>query len=177
MRWFWIDRFTEFISGVSATAIKNVSLGEECLHECYFDSHLAGTLVLEGLAQTGGMLVGETTDFSARLVLGKVARLTLHELARPGDTLRYHARISRKGPEGALISATSHVEEKLQAEAELFLAILPHDQSEELFEPQELARLLRMLRVYEVGRTPDGRPLTMPNVFLKAEESVVGTPK
>jgi 3-hydroxyacyl-[acyl-carrier-protein] dehydratase len=175
MRWFWIDRFTEFISGVSATAIKNVSLGDECLHECYFDSHLAGTLVLEGLAQTGGMLVGETTDFSARLVLGKVSRLTLHDLARPGDTLRYQARISMQGPEGALISATSHVGDKLQAEAELFLAILPPHQREELFQPRELARLLRMLRVYEVGRTADGRCLEMPDVFLKAEESAVGT--
>ncbi len=174
MRWFWIDRFTEFVSGVSATAIKNVSLGDECLHDYYFDSHLAGTLVLEGLAQTGGMLVGVTTDYQARLVLGKVSKLSLHELARPGDTLRYHARISRIGPEGAMISATSHVGEKLQAEAEFFLAILPSKHEEQLFEPSELARLLRMLRVYEVGRTADGQPLTMPERFLIAERAAAG---
>lgn len=29
MRWFWIDRFTEFVSGKHATAVKNVSLVEE----------------------------------------------------------------------------------------------------------------------------------------------------
>lgn len=171
MRWFWIDRFTEFVSGVSATAIKNVSLGDECLHDCYFDSHLAGTLILEGLAQTGGMLVGVTTDYQARLVLGKVSKFSLYELARPGDTLRYHARIDMMGPDGAMINATSHIGEILQAEAEFFLAILPARHDEQLFEPCTLAKLLRMLRVYEVGRTPDGQRLTIPERFLSAERS------
>jgi 3-hydroxyacyl-[acyl-carrier-protein] dehydratase len=174
MRWFWIDRFTEFVSGDCATAIKNVSLGDDCLHDCYFDSHLAGTLVLEGLAQTGGMLVGVTTDYQARLVLGKVSRLSLYELARPGDTLRYHARIIKIGPEGALIEATSHIGDTLQAEAEFFLAILPAKVNEQLFEPSELARLLRMLRVYEVGRTADGQPLEFPERFLSAERIAAG---
>ena len=33
MRWYWIDRFTEFESGRTATAVKNVSLAEEHLHD------------------------------------------------------------------------------------------------------------------------------------------------
>ena len=33
MRWFWVDRFLEFESGRHATAVKNVSLAEEHLHD------------------------------------------------------------------------------------------------------------------------------------------------
>ena len=176
MRWFWIDRFVEFVSGEHATAIKNVSLGQDGLHDYFDRSHLANPLILEGMAQTGGMLVGEATGFSARLVLGKVSRFTVHELARPGDTLRYEARIESQGAEGALLSATSHVGEQLQAEAEYFLAILPDKFGDELFEPAALAKLLRILRVYDVGRTPNGEPLTMPKIFAGAESSLVNEP-
>src|SRR6478736_3791769 len=33
MRWFWIDRFTEFHSGRTATATKSVALSEDHLHD------------------------------------------------------------------------------------------------------------------------------------------------
>ena len=54
MRWFWIDRFTEFESGSSATAIKNVSLAEEHLHDHFPGVPLMpNSLIIEGIAQTG----------------------------------------------------------------------------------------------------------------------------
>src|ERR1700753_2951480 len=65
MRWFWVDKFTEFKSGSHAKAIKNVSLSEDHLHD-----HLPGfpimpaSLMLEGMAQTGGILLGKVNDFS-----------------------------------------------------------------------------------------------------------------
>ena len=173
MRWFWIDRFVEFVSGQRAVAIKNVSLAEECLHDYYLESHIASSIILEGMAQTGGMLVGESTGYSARLVLGKVSRFTLHDLGRPGDTLRYEAVVENISAEGVLLSATSHVGEKLQAEAEFFLAILPDNLGQELFQPVELARLMRILRVYEVGVTPDGTPLQFPDLFSDAETAAL----
>ena len=33
MRWFWIDRFTELVSGKSAVAVKNISLSEEVVDD------------------------------------------------------------------------------------------------------------------------------------------------
>jgi 3-hydroxyacyl-[acyl-carrier-protein] dehydratase len=177
MRWFWIDRFLEFVSGQRAVAIKNVSLAEECLHDHYLDSHIASSLILEGMAQTGGMLVGESTGYSARLVLGKVSRFTLHDFGRPGDTLRYEVSIQNLSDDGALLFATSHVGDKLQAEAEFFLAILPDNLGRKLFEPLDLARLMRILRVYDVGTTPDGEPLEFPERFSNAEAAALGGPK
>jgi 3-hydroxyacyl-[acyl-carrier-protein] dehydratase len=173
MRWFWIDRFVEFVSGQRAVAIKNVSLADECLHDHHLESHMASSIILEGMAQTGGMLVGESTGYSARLVLGKVSRFTLHELGRPGDTLRYEAVVQNISAEGVLLSATSHIEDKLQAEAEFFLAILPDNLGQELFQPVELAKLMRILRVYDVGVTPEGTPLKFPALFSGAESEAL----
>ena len=87
MRWFWLDRFTEFVSGSHATAVKCVSLSEDHLQE-----HLPGypimpnTLVAEGMAQCGGLLVSEIYQFSELVVLAKFANCTIEGEARPGDT-------------------------------------------------------------------------------------------
>lgn len=173
MRWFWIDRFTEFTRGQRAVSLKNVSLAEEHLH-----GYLPGypfhpsSLVLEGLAQTGGLLLGELKQFKERLVLAKISRLTTYFVPRPGDTLRYTAELESVGSEGARVVATSHVGDQLQADAELFIAVLPQDdEGEKLFEPREFARLLQMLRIYEVAVDQEGQPLQMPEE-LRVDHSV-----
>src|SRR5919106_1373096 len=91
MRWIWIDRFLEFTSGKSARALKNLSLAED-----YFAEHFPGypvmpaALILEGLAQTGGILVGEANDFKEKVVLAKIvsARFAREAIGRGGDFLR-----------------------------------------------------------------------------------------
>ena len=64
MRWIWIDKFIAFESRVSATAIKNVSLAEEHVHDLYpgFPIH-PNSLIVEGMAQTAGILVGQLLAF------------------------------------------------------------------------------------------------------------------
>ena len=64
MRWIWIDRFLEFRRGKSARAIKNLSLAEDIFAD-HFPGYpiMPGSLILEGLAQTGGILVGDVNDF------------------------------------------------------------------------------------------------------------------
>jgi len=59
MRWIWIDRFLTFESGKSARAVKNLSLAEDHFRE-HFPGYpvMPASLMLEGLAQTGGILVG-----------------------------------------------------------------------------------------------------------------------
>ena len=171
MRWFWIDRFTEFVSGQRAVAIKNVTLSEPHLHG-YFSGYpvMPNPLILEGLAQTGGTLLGEVSQFKSRLVLAKVSKVHYHFLVRPGDTLHYVANLESVGPEGARIQAHSRVNDRVQCEAEFYLAILPsqHD-AEQLFDPSTFARLLRVLGLYDVGVDADGRPLQMPSDLLDAE--------
>src|SRR5260221_13596922 len=73
MRWIWIDKFLEFRSGQFARAIKNLTLAEEHLHDHYPGYPvMPASLIIEGLAQTGGILVGEAGGFAEKVVLAKV---------------------------------------------------------------------------------------------------------
>ena len=76
--------------------MKNVSLAEEHLHDLYPDFPIMPhSLIIEGMAQTSGILVGEARNFSEKVILAKIGRATFHRLVRPGDTLYYFARISQ----------------------------------------------------------------------------------
>src|SRR5207253_7427087 len=123
MRWLWIDRFLEFHRGKSARALKNLSLAEDI-----FAEHLPGypvmpaTLILEGLAQTGGILVGEANDFKEKVVLAKVPRVVFHREMLAGEYLIYEAEILHMRPEGASVAARVLVDSVVTAEAEIFFA-------------------------------------------------------
>ena len=173
MRWFWIDRFVEFEHGKRAVSEKVVSLSEDAL-----DDRLPGfplmpaSLIVEGLAQTGGLLAGEYRGFKERVVLAKVTKAQFHFPAVPGDVLRYTATLLDIKPDGAMCSGTSHVGGRLQGEFELMFAHLSSAMQRELFEPAEFLRLLRILRLFEVGRKEDGSPLDVPEHLLAAERLV-----
>lgn len=169
MRWIWIDRFLEFESGKRATAIKNVSLAEEHLHD-HFPGHpvMPNSLILEGLAQTGGLLVGEYNRFEEKVILAKVSKAVFHFLAVPGDTLRYTATIETIGGGGANVKATSHLGDRLQAEADIMFAHLDDSgRAKTLFEPKNFVFTMKLLGVFDVGRTSDGKKLPEPPGLAK----------
>lgn len=182
MRWMWIDRFIEFQRGQRAMSVKNISLAEEQL-DGYFPGFplMPASLIVEGLAQTGGLLVAETSGFEQRVVLAKLGKAQFRRLAVPGDTLTYTVVVEDIRQDGAIVKGTSHCGEHLQAEVELVFAYLDDRfQGVDLFEPAELLCTLRLLGVYDVGRDKDGRPLEIPQRLLAAEQasqSVAAGPK
>jgi 3-hydroxyacyl-[acyl-carrier-protein] dehydratase len=107
MRWIWIDKFVEFTPKSTATAIKNVSMAEDHIHDLYpAFPIMPASLIVEGMAQTAGILVGEARNFSEKVILAKIGRASFHRLVRPGDTLAYRARIEHLSDGGASISGT-----------------------------------------------------------------------
>src|SRR5260370_28337478 len=104
MRWIWIDRFLDFQRGKSARALKNLSLAED-----HFADHFPGypvmpaSLMLEGLAQTGGILVGDVNDFQEKVVLAKVPYARFHREALAGQQLIYEVELLHIRPEQASI--------------------------------------------------------------------------
>jgi 3-hydroxyacyl-[acyl-carrier-protein] dehydratase len=142
MRWIWIDRFLEFHSGKSARAVKNLSLAED-----HFADHFPGypvmpaPLILEGLAQTGGILVGEVKDFQEKVVLAKIPRATFRREVLAGERLVYDVELLHLRDEGASVLGRVYASrqdsdfppEALIAEAEIFFAHLDRSRSQQLF--------------------------------------------
>src|SRR5215470_1927856 len=150
MRWTWIDRFVSFESGKSATAVKNLSLAED-----HFADHfpafpvMPAPLILEGLAQTGGILVGEANQYRENVVLAKMSA-KFHKEAVAGEQLTYTTRMVDLGPTGARVSGEVRSGDDLVAEAEIMFAHvsaeqLPPGLSDTKFVfSGELTHLLRM---------------------------------
>lgn len=134
MRWIWIDRFLEFERGKSARALKNLSLAEDHFAE-HFPGYpvMPGPLMLEGLAQTGGILVGEANDFKEKVVLAKINWARFHRDALAGETLIYDVTILNLRPEGAAIEGKVTSNGQPVAEAEIFFAHLDKSRSQQLF--------------------------------------------
>lgn len=107
MRWIWIDTFVEFVSKERASAVKNVTLAEEHLHD-----HVPGfpvmpaSLIIEGMAQTAGILVGEARGFAENVILAKIRRVEFTDHAVAGDQLRYDAKIDSIDERAAVTSGT-----------------------------------------------------------------------
>lgn len=116
MRWMWIDRVIAHERGKSLTAIKNVSLAEEHLHDHFRAENgvraepvMPASLVIEGMAQTAGILVGAARDFREKVVLAKINRARFERDAQPGCTIRYQAKIERIDDAGALTSGVAEI--------------------------------------------------------------------
>jgi 3-hydroxyacyl-[acyl-carrier-protein] dehydratase len=128
MRWTWIDRFVAFESGRSAVAVKNLSLAED-----HFADHFPGfpvmpaPLILEGLAQTGGILVGEANGYRENVVLAKMSA-KFHREAMAGEQLTYMTRMVDLGDTGARVSGEVRSGDDLIAEAEIMFAHVSAEQ-------------------------------------------------
>jgi 3-hydroxyacyl-[acyl-carrier-protein] dehydratase len=123
MRWIWIDKFLEFNSGKSAVALKNVSLAEEHLHD-HFPHFpvMPECLMIEGMAQTAGILVGEAKNFEEKVILAKVKKAVFHDHVCPGDTITLHAEIENITDEAASTTGKILRGEELIAEISLMFS-------------------------------------------------------
>lgn len=114
MRWIWLDRILELEKGQRCVALKNVSAAEEVLHD-HFPAQPAtaarparaaipvmpNTLIVEGMAQTAGILVGHAKDFREKVILAKISKAVFTAAALPGFALRHTATVERIDDLGA----------------------------------------------------------------------------
>lgn len=168
MRWIWIDKFTRFDSGVRATAIKNVSLAEEHLHD-HFPGYpvMPASLIIEGMAQTSGILVGEARGFREKVILAKIKRAVFYREVVPGDQLVFEASIDQVSAEAACTTGSVSSNGELVAEIDIVFSHIDNNLSGLAF-PEEnfvftesFMSLLRTFRASSEGAdTPieAGRP-------------------
>jgi len=104
----WIDVGVELVPGERLVAVKNVTLAEEHLHDHFASGDgggalpvMPGCLVVEGMAQSAGILVGHAGGFREKVILAKVSRARLELDAAPGQTLRHTAEVRSLDEAGA----------------------------------------------------------------------------
>lgn len=133
MRWLWLDRILELDKGVRCVAIRNVTAAEDVLHDHFAPASrgnatktfhggptgcapgtehpaypvMPNSLIIEGFAQTAGILVGHANDFKQKVILAKIGKALFTGLpATPGYTLRHTATITQLDERGASTTGT-----------------------------------------------------------------------
>ena len=118
-----VDRVLELEPGVRIVALKNVTINEP-----FFKGHfpgqpvMPGVLIIEALAQAGGLLAYESgpADKHGQLIyfMG-MDKVRFRKPVVPGDQLIFEARMLKMRTKVAKMAGTAFVDNQLVAEAEL----------------------------------------------------------
>ncbi len=150
MRYLLLDRITELQPPDRATAIKCVSLADDVFVD-HFPGHpvMPGALMIEALAQLGGVLVEETMRSRGRpdlfAVLAMVDRARFREMVRPGDRLDLVAEGVAVSKDGGRVRGLVRLDGKLATECELTFAFVPVQNA------RQMARRREVINVWLTG--------------------------
>ncbi len=124
-----IDRILEIEPGKRAVALKNVSIDEPYL-QGHFPKEpvMPGILILEALAQTGGIAFHSSFGKEEETVpfLAAVDRFRLNKRVVPGDQIIMEAEIQHIFSNLAKVKVRAKVGEEIVAEGMLVLAKTPY---------------------------------------------------
>jgi beta-hydroxyacyl-ACP dehydratase FabZ len=125
-----VDMITELELGERVVGIKNVTINEP-----FFEGHfpgnpiMPGVLVIEAMAQVGGMLARMSVpesmnlDASKAIYFAAIDKVKFRRPVFPGDRIVFELTAMRKGTKIWKMKGKAMVEEELVAEAELVAAI------------------------------------------------------
>ena len=121
-----VDRVTELNKNESLTGYKNVTIGEQ-IFEGHFPGHpiYPGVMILEGMAQAGGILAFKSMDMTEEEAARKVVYFMSIDGAkfrnpvRPGDRLEYRMRVVKHKGAIWILEGKAYVDDVLCSEAEL----------------------------------------------------------
>ena len=122
MRWDLIEHFEVLKKGHYSRARKSFT-GEED----FFKDHFPGrplvpeTLLVEMIAQAGGVLFGVGINFEKEVILAKISEARFLREVPPPCQLLVEATIEKEREEGAWISGTVNLGGDLVAEAKILL--------------------------------------------------------
>jgi 3-hydroxymyristoyl/3-hydroxydecanoyl-(acyl carrier protein) dehydratase len=141
MRYVLIDRIDRLEPGRTLTALKNVTMSDALLTRYGAeDWALPPAMVLEAMAQAGGVLAASTIDFRAQPMLAKVQPFSAGRLARPGDRIVVTAELRDLRDAGCRADAIARIDDAIVAEASIFLALVPLPEAKRAMLRVHLAR-------------------------------------
>ncbi len=124
-----VDRIVHIdLESSEIIGVKNVTVNEP-----FFQGHfpetpiMPGVLILEALAQTGGILVHQKGYAKKIAVLLNIANAKFRRPVVPGDVLHLHAKGLHISSNGGKMSAKAMLGDLLAVEAELSFALVDKD--------------------------------------------------
>ncbi len=121
-----VDRVLDVVPGKSIVAVKNVSF-----NEAYFQGHfpghpvVPGVLIIEALAQAGGVLAYESATAEERmwiLYLVGIEETRFKQTVRPGDQLTLRVELVKRRRNLWRFSGRAEVDGKAVAETQILMA-------------------------------------------------------
>lgn len=115
-----VDKVLQIEEGKRIVALKNVTINEP-----FFQGHypqfpvMPGVMIIEVMAQAGGLAVGGTADADTIPLLAAVERVRFKRMVRPGDQLVITAKVVANRSGIVKVEAEAKVEQDLCASGQL----------------------------------------------------------
>jgi 3-hydroxyacyl-[acyl-carrier-protein] dehydratase len=120
-----IDRVIELSPKESITGYKNITIGEH-VFQGHFPNHpiYPGVLIIEGMAQAGGVLAFKSIDDSSEVENKVVYFMSIDKAkfrtpVKPGDKLEYKVSVIKNRGKVWVLQGKAFVDNEMVAEAEL----------------------------------------------------------
>ncbi|MGE5621206.1 MAG: 3-hydroxyacyl-ACP dehydratase FabZ family protein [archaeon] len=130
MRFFMLDKITEWNPGKCARGIKNISMSED-----FFEDHfpeypiMPGVLIIESLAELSGLLLEETVerDYKKKLkaLVTILEKVKFRNIAAPGDRLELYTEIISVHEDSGKVRTIAKTQDKKIAETEMTFVLVP----------------------------------------------------
>ena len=126
-----VDKILEIEPGRRVVGLKNVTI-----NEAFFQGHfpgqpiMPGVLVIEAMAQVGGVLLMRTLHASAEkkiFYFTGIDRAKFRRPVLPGDQVRFELELVHLRSRNAKLRGRAYVEGKLAAEAELSCVVVDRE--------------------------------------------------
>jgi 3-hydroxyacyl-[acyl-carrier-protein] dehydratase len=122
-----VDRIIELEVGKRAVGIKNVTINEH-----FFQGHfpqypvMPGVLIVEALAQTGGIALGSMDEYRGRIAFfAGIDNVRFKRQVKPGDTLRLEVELTQLRRSIGTASALATVDGEVACKGDIMFALGP----------------------------------------------------
>lgn len=121
-----VDRITDIVKNETLIGYKNVSISEN-VFQGHFPGHpiYPGVMILEGMAQAGGILAFQSMNMTKEEAAQKVVYFMSIDKAKfrapvkPGDKLEYRISVIKQKGAIWMLRGEAFVDDKMVSEAEL----------------------------------------------------------
>ena len=121
-----LDRVTDVVQNESLIGYKNVTIGDN-VFQGHFPGHpiYPGVMILEGMAQAGGILAFKSMDMTKEEAAKKVVyfmsidKAKFRARVKPGDKLEYRINVIKQKGAIWMLDGKAYVDDTLVSQAEL----------------------------------------------------------